>query len=476
MIEKLKENKRLVIIIVSALLILLVIIILLVVLSSPSAPDDDSASEPEQPPAPVQQPTPPPPVDDGDEPTEPAGDQEVTITWWGAFLSQDDVQPLIDAYEADNPGVTVNYSNEVLRRSELPSYQVKVQDVLANGGSDAPDLIMIDNGWAGLYIPELEPAPQEIATGAQVDSNFYEFVSTDFVEDDQVYGLPLWVDTFALIYNEDLYEEAGLVSPAEDWQTFVDDQLPELTAANDSDEITQAGFAGTDTSNTEFWFEALNILMWQNGANIIDNSGQAALADDADAEDAVAFYQQFTEGDTASWSSEFNVDVAAFLEGKLATYMAPSWRLNDIVRYNDAGDLGLNFGVSAIPQLSASSGQESNMAIYWANVVNADSPQSFETWQFLNFLTQSQQLETLNNTMLDNGSTEIGIIYPRSNMSSIQSNDQYLGVYVNSLPSARSWDMVDKISVKDSFEGLLTDNDNLSEVETQLNDNILIVN
>jgi ABC-type glycerol-3-phosphate transport system substrate-binding protein len=264
-----------------------------------------------------------------------------------------------------------------------------------------------------------------------------------------------------------MYEDANLVSPEADWQGFVDDQVPELTQSTNN-AITVGGFAAAEPSNTEFWFEALNMLMLQNKVEMLDSQGQAIFGDDADAQDALDFYLQFS-GSNQSWSDDFNVDIAAFLEGKLATYMAPTWRLSDIVKYNELGSLGLDIGISAVPQLSDSAGAKANFASYWANVVNANSIYSEETWEFLNFLTQSEQLATLNRTMLNNSSTEIGILFPRIDMASQQSNDQYLGVYVDSLADARSWQMKDKTEIKSEFQTIFDDNATLSEVEEEVN-------
>lgn len=461
MIEKLRENKRLVMVVVGTIILTIVVIVLLVLVTSPSNTT----------------PTPNTPGTGGtnngsndgtgNNGGNSGGTSDVTIEWWGAFLTSDNVKPLITKYEADNPGVKIAFSNQVIKQSEINGYQTKVKDVLSGSGDDGPDIVMIDNGWAGMFQSELAPAPDNIITSSQVDNNFYKFVSTDFVVDGKVYGLPLWVDTFAFIYNKKIYDDASFVAPDSDWQKFVDEQLPDLTKV-ENNKIKIAGFSGAETKNTEFWFEALNILLMQNKVDIVGIDGKAKFADDPDAEDAVNFYKQFSNGNTA-WNDTFNLDVAAFLEGKLATYMAPSWRLNDIVRYNEAGSLNLNVGVSAIPQLSTGSSDQANMAIYWANSVNKDSSDAEESWKFISFLTQPEQLELLNSTLKEQNATEIDVLYPRKDMASKQASDSYLGVYVNSLANAKSWRMRNKIAVKDEFAAILNSNEDLTKTQEDVN-------
>lgn len=468
MIEKLRENKKLVYIGIGGILITIIVVIILILLSSPSEPSNSGIVTP--PNNTVDSTPTTDDVDPGDVEPDPGDEQPTsgTIKWWGTFLSEEDVAPIIENYEAENPGVTIEYTNQVIAQSEIPSYQTKLLDNISDEESTtAPDIFMIDNGWSGLFEPNLAPAPDDVISASQLRNNFYDFVSTDFVTDEKVYGLPLWVDTYAFVYNKDMYEAENLVSPDADWQKFVDDQVPVLTKTSNN-QITQAGFSAAIPKNSEFWFEALNMLMLQNKVAMVDNSGQAIFGNDVDAQDALDFYSQF-EDSNQSWDSSFNLDIATFLEGKLATYMAPTWRLNDVIRYNKLGNLGLDIGISAVPQLSSSAGSKANFASYWGNVVNENSAVSAQAWDFINYLTQAQQLETLNREMKNNGSTEVGILYPRKDMASQQSNDQYLGVYVSSLATAKSWPMKDELQVKEAFRAIFDGSADLSDVEEEVN-------
>lgn len=263
----------------------------------------------------------------------------------------------------------------------------------------------------------------------------------------------------------------GLSQPDSDWNRFANDQVKKLTKKNTVGKITQAGFSGAITKNTEFWFEALNMFMLQNRTQMISDVDQLTFADGGEAKPAVDFYKQFNSTNK-SWENTFNVDVAAFLEKKLATYMAPSWRLNDIVRYNTAAGLNINVGTAEVPQLKSTIADKTNFAFYWTNVVNSQSTSSPEAWRFLNYITQPSQLQLLNTTIKQNQSSAIGLLFPRKDMNSQQINDTNLGVYARSLNTAKSWFMLDEEIVKLGFSKVLDSSSDLKRTQTEINTNL----
>jgi len=396
--------------------------------------------------------------------------KKIVLKWSGAFLTSADIKPLINAYTSANPNVEIDYTQEVIAQKDISNYRSKLNDIIVTGNtSTPPDIFMIDKGWSGIFAPYLQPAPSNIIGPNDLKNNFYDFVSSDFVINNNVYGVPLWVDTLAMIYNKKLWQTANLTEPNSDWHKFVTTQAVPLTLSTNG-KITQSGFGGGLTKNNEFWFDSLNMFLMQNGVNLVDANNQAVFAENPKSADAISFYQQFSTGTNKTWDNTFNQDVAAFLEGKLATYLAPSWRLNDIVKYNNLANLGLNIGISEVPQLQSSNSiAKADFADYWGNVVNKKSANSDAAWKFLAFITQPAQLQLLNQTAVADKTTGIGLLYPRKDMTTQQTGDANLGVYAKSLNYAKSWQMVDSIEIKTSFATILDSNSDLKTVETSVN-------
>ncbi len=406
-------------------------------------------------------------VDDtGSQASDTQGDT-AELTWWGVFLSEEDVKPLIDRYEEENPGVSINYINQVEESNQISSYQSKLQDLSSASEASAPDIFMLDNGWMGLLKANIKPTPDDVMNASTFESTFYDFVATDFVDEGLVYGMPLWVDNLAIVYNQEMYDAEGFSQPDSNWSIFADEQVSALTKTNDAGEITQAGFSAADPINTEFWFEATNILMLQNGVDIVDSSGQAVFADDDASTEAVNFYKDLSGGENPAWSSNLNLDVAAFLEGKLANYMSTTWRFSDIVKYNQIGSLGISYRVMEVPQLASS--EKVNFASYWGNTVNAGSTDSDAAWYFVKYLAEEDQLQLLNKTLQQNNTRYVDILYPRKDMQESQTSDELVGPFAKALSYTKSWKMGDKEQVKAAFKAIFESDSELSIVQNEVN-------
>jgi arabinogalactan oligomer/maltooligosaccharide transport system substrate-binding protein len=460
-VDYIKEHKALTL---GSVVVLGVAILLLGIISSIGNQAPPASTTPPVTPPIV---TPTPPTTTPTTPTTPPAGTTVELNWWGGFMSEADMAPLIQKYEAANTGVKINYSNEIIRSSDIAGYRSKLKDAVGDENNQlAPDIFIVDNGWVGSFMAKSEPAPADVYTASSFKTAFHDFVSTDFVSSDKVYGAPMWVDNLALIYNKKLWKAAGLTEPDSDWNTFANDQVPDLTKKADG-KITQSGFAGGISANSEFWFEAMNMLMLQNKVAL--GGTESKLSSGTTAKNALDFYRNFGKGSKQSWTADFNPDVAAFLEGRLATYLAPSWRLNDIVRYNEAGELGLEIGVMEVPQLQTATDAKSNIANYWGFMVNGASTNADAAWDFLKFLTEEANIRLLHDTVKANNKNYIGTVFPLKSLISSQSSDPYLGAYAKALSYTKSWFMVDEDGIRKVYKDILDNNKDLKSADTEIN-------
>jgi len=387
--------------------------------------------------------------------------ETIRLQWWGVFLSEDVVQPLIEEYQNANNGV------EILYRDKWPGgestvatklYQEELERVLKNndptGGGDeslaVPDIFMVQNTWAGKYEAYTRSAPSTVLTADTVKTAYYAAVAEDFAQGDVVRGLPLWMDSLAVIYNKKILATAAASAPPTNWADFKNLALT-LTKKSNS-VITQAGFAAGTSTNVSFAPELLNLLLLQNGVDMLDGSGNPIFSIDSDSVTALDFYQSFAKS-TGTWNDDLKNDSLAFLEGDVAMIVAPSWRLYDILKFNDIYDLGLEIGVAPIPQLS---GQVStyNWATYWGAMVALNRPNGDAAWKFVNWLSQPEQLRKIRDNQTKENEFS-GILYPRIDMQGDLASDTWLKVYNASLPSAQSWYMVDGVAVRDVMMQLI---------------------
>ncbi|MBD3280012.1 extracellular solute-binding protein [Candidatus Dojkabacteria bacterium] len=393
-------------------------------------------------------------------------DRQVTLIWWNLFESQENVQPLIDAYQAKYPNISIEYSEKT-----LDEYQTSLEKVLTDGQPETtPDIFTVNAKSVARYKNYTLTAPSEVIDYATYQRNFYPVVAEDGAYDGTVHALPLGVDSIALIYNKKLLNDAGYTVPSDDWSELFE-QAKNITkttgnGGTSGQAISTSGLAlGAADDDAQFWLEVINLLLLQSEVTMLDETDQAAFADDEATNEAAAYFGGYTDENV--WDESLKRDIALFLEGKLGMFFAPSWRLDEIIQYNETYELGLDVGVANVPQLSSLEDESVGWADYWMQMVALDSQNHQVAWDFLNFASQPEQLRATYSKAAE--SRVFGQIYPRVDMKPELESNQYLEVYLDEVSHAESWKMVDYSQVKDAFkEWLASGGGNAGSAESQV--------
>jgi len=393
-------------------------------------------------------------------PTPSASTSQVVLHWWGVFDSTSDVQPLITKYLAQNPNVKdIQYVQKPINGDSGLENYVKTIDTAIADKDQTPDIFMIQNTWAGKYKSLVSLAPSSLIDATYL-ANYYSVVKSDFYTTNGTIALPQWMDALAIIYNQSELQAAGYSAPAIQWSDFAL-QAAKLTVKNNGT-ITRGGFAAGFYTNVQFRFDLINLLMAVNGVSMTNpGNTQATFYSPANKDETDSAVKFFSDLGQSSWSKNMKLDVAAFLEGNLAMFAAPSWRLLDILNYQKQYSLNLSIGVAQVPQLSNYSAY---WPTYWAYTVSKTSPNATEAWKFIKFLDQEENLTLYDQTVKQNG-RPIGIIFPLKSMNTNLANDNYLGPYVKELDNAQSWYMFDGLKMKRTFETFLGTPENLNNIQ-----------
>lgn len=389
---------------------------------------------------------------------------QAVLQWWGAFLDAATVQPLIDEYEAQNQGIEIQYINKWpggnRNTAEAAYYGILDQVLKNNNPAELPDIFMVDNTMVGYYENVTTVAPASVITPSEVGQNFYPAVTSNFVKSNQVRGLPLWIDSLAIVYNRNLLAAAGVTQVPNDWQELKN-LAQRLTTTLGTTRVF--GFAAGTTNNTSFSTELLQLLVRQNNATLTDSRGNASF-NSSDFANALSFLQAFAKEDGGTWDNSGDNDALRFAKGQLAMLVAPSWRLADLLEVNTSQNLGLNIGVAPMPQIIGS-GNQIHWTTYWGNLVTNNRPNSAAAWQFLDWLTQPAQLRKLRQADQAKRSNSSAFIYPRTDMATELQNDQNLRPYVASLPFAESWYTGNGQKVKAALSELIQSSGGSSQIQ-----------
>ncbi|MFH1838299.1 MAG: extracellular solute-binding protein [Candidatus Kuenenbacteria bacterium] len=338
----------------------------------------------------------------------------VELIFWSVLDNetdpQDDFVNIINNYKAIHPNINITYKK--LRYEEY-------EEELLNAWAEdrGPDIFSIYNTWVGKYKNKILPMPKELIIPQKIISGtfkkeekiimqpkttpslkvlkdkFVDVVYKDAIKEEQVYGLPLSIDSLILYYNKDILNNARIPLPPATWSEFIE-MIPKVTIVDKEGNIIQAGAALGTSKNIANATDILSLLMMQNGTQMIDESNRATFnissqsqTDVIPGEQALIFYTDFANStkETYTWNDKMPEAFDSFIQGKLAFYFGYSNNLYLI--QNQAPKL--NFSMA--PMLQIKGNPEINYANYWLETVSKKTKYSNEAWDFVLFATQEEQ-------------------------------------------------------------------------------------
>ncbi|WP_338074462.1 ABC transporter substrate-binding protein [Kocuria rosea] len=153
------------------------------------------------------------------------GDVELRFAWWGSDTRHQQTQEIIDAFEEQNPGVTVTGEY-----GDFGGYWDKLATQTAS--NDAPDIIQMDEKYLREYADNgalLDLSEMDLG---EIDEDVLESGRTE----EGLFGVATGINALAMMANPALFEEAGVELPDDTtwtWDDFstISQQITENTDA-----------------------------------------------------------------------------------------------------------------------------------------------------------------------------------------------------------------------------------------------------
>lgn len=374
--------------------------------------------------------------------------QPVTLQFWGVFDQKSVYDPMIRDFQAQNPNIKIVY-----RTFAYEDYERSLLDALAAG--TGPDIFMMHNTWLPKHGDKITPLPGEfpeygpLMTLKDFQDQFVDVTAQDLIYNNNIYGLPLYVDTLALYYNKDLLNNAGITRPAQTWEEFNSD-VETITRLDGSGNITQSAAAIGTARNINRSTDILTNLMIQSGVRMTDAENTSAtfsssINNTAVGEIALKFYTDFANPSvrTYTWNNAQHYSIDAFTEGRTAMMFNYSHQIPAL----KAKAARLNFGIAPMPQILPSDSR--TYANYWASTVSNQSKSPNDAWRFLIYLTSKEGASNYLNATLRPAA--------RRDLIELQRNDLDLGVFALQALSARSWFQIDNTAIETIFADMIDD-------------------
>lgn len=253
---------------------------------------------------------------------------------WNSNQQQQN-QATIDGFNKLYPNIEITLSY-----SSWDEYWNKLEAAAA--ANKLPDLITMHTNTIEMYVNNNYMA--DLSDLSEYDAAFsYDLHPEDVKKlyrfEDKMWGVPKDFDCIVMVYNKELFDEAGLEYPTDDWTW---------------DELEAAAKALTNRSAGKYGFGARNdeqagwaSFLYQTGGGILTDDGAGALTDDPASIRAMEWWIHMYENYSPPQSAYSESDhQTLFAAGTVAMHTIGNWDLN---YYADNEELTGKWDIVALP-------------------------------------------------------------------------------------------------------------------------------
>ena len=289
------------------------------------------------------------------------GKVKVRFASWDVAEDIDKQQSLVDKFNESHDDI------EVVLEAYGRDFDTKISAGM--GSKDAPDIMYMWNYPA--YYEGLEPLDSYIEKeGEDFKKNYYSALWDYNSIEGNIYGMPVGFTTHALFYNKDLFEEAGVDLPGEN---FTWDDL--RTAAKTISEKTNAKGFAFQMKPDPYDFE---MYLWSNGTAYCDDKGDMkGKIDSEESQEVFKMFQDMAKEEVAAVTEGNGTD--EFRAGQAAMYIYGSWSINSLNEDN------MNYGITKLPNF----GSKPSVSILSSSgiAMSKDSKNKDAAWEFMKYWT-----------------------------------------------------------------------------------------
>jgi multiple sugar transport system substrate-binding protein len=321
-----------------------------------------------------------------------AADGEVTIEfaqWWAPELPEGAFQGLIDQFEDENPGISVELISG-------PYASTKEQLFAGAASGTMPDVVGLDGAWVSDFANQgaIADLTALMAENGMDDSKLASQIQID----GSTYMIPVVNFVYPLFVNTDLLAEAGI------------DAVPSTRS-----EFETAAQAITDLGDASGWvlplsLEAPNGIQndvmswnWASGGSMLDDGGLPDLTND-DVVSTIEFVQGLWDDGViapGSFTMKEQDKVEEFTNGRVGMMIDSLSHINLIQESNP----DLNFDIAAIPAEDGYDGERGIPYASWGIGVADGSDNQEAALKLVEFLMSTEinsELSTIANAFPGN--------------------------------------------------------------------------
>lgn len=286
---------------------------------------------------------------------------------------------LLADFQKEYPNYTVEYQ-------EAPwgnDFETKLNTGFASG--TAPDVINYSLASIGSRVPLGQYENLNSYTeGWEGLEDYYDSILTAGSVGDDLYGIGYVADARMLVYNTELFEEAGLDpdSPPTTWDELLE-YHEKLVKKDDSGNVIQTGLGiPTNGANINQWLE---IFAAQNGvANLVDEATDEILFNTEESMEAMEFLKQLYDIGLIPWDNAQS-DQNPFRNGTAAM------SIMNADEFNSANSGDLEGKIKMAPMISKE--KAATFCGVHFMFMSSDSKNKEAAWDLIEFLTRKESIQ-----------------------------------------------------------------------------------
>ena len=308
-----------------------------------------------------------------------SGPTEIAV-WHGYQDTEGEVfKKLIAQYNQDHPDVKVN---ELYSSNDLVLQKV----LTAVRGGSAPDVAYMFGSWS----PNIAQIPQVVDMAEYVSEpdwqwdDFYPAEREAATVGEKIVGVPALVDNLAIVYNKQLFAEAGVAPPSPDW-TWADFRAA-AAKLTDPAKGQYGWLIPADGSEDTVWHYLP--MLWEAGGDILSPDNSTAVFNSEAGVEALTVLQQMAVTDKSLYLDTTNENGPKLMNsGKVAMLVTGPWDLSQLP--------DIDYDVQVMPTFAGSSGGHQTIAgpDNWVVFDNGDAKKQAAV-DFVKWLSAPEQVKT----------------------------------------------------------------------------------
>lgn len=312
----------------------------------------------------------------------------VELKFWGFEDDEGLWDGITRTFEEKYPYIKISY-----KRLDENNYEDILVNKLAEGSG--PDVFFLKNSWLTKHGDKIYPLPQDYFRyySKNFRADFVDVTEKELITaDSSIIGLPLFVDTLALFYNKDIFNQEGIAKPPTNWEEVIEISR-RLTKTTPTGDIIRSGIPLGSLRNIDHAFEILSSLILQNGDSIIGRDGSMDIS--VRTKEAIEFFISFADPvqQNFSWSARLPDSLDAFADGNATMAFGFS---SDIKRIKSKNP-HLNFGIVSFPK-AKDAASTVTYGKYFFPAVSRLSKYPGQSWQFILFAASEAGAEIYKNS------------------------------------------------------------------------------